>query len=111
MSENTALIEINKHKKKKINLSKIYYFFLWSQIAFGILLFLLDFKEPKELIILGAIINAWAMIVHIALVYYLNHKELAKEFRPAMWRKIVMIVIFLLFLGFGLVTLWSNLMK
>ena len=111
MSENTALIEINTHKKKKVNLSKIYYIFLWSQIAFGIILFLLDFKEPKELIILGAIINAWAMIVHIALVFYLNHKELAKEFRPAMWRKVVMMVIFLIFLGFGLVTLWSNLMN
>jgi hypothetical protein len=110
MSENAALLEINTHKKKKVKLNKIYFIFLWAQITFGCLLFLLDFKEPKQLIILGAIINAWAMIVHIALVYYLNHKELEPEFRPAMWRKIVIIGIFILFLGFGLVTLWSNLL-
>jgi hypothetical protein len=108
MSENTALIEINRHKKKKIPLNKIYYIFVWAQIAFGIILFLLDFKEPKQLIVLGAVINAWAMIMHIALTFYLNHKELRPEFRPAVWRKIVLIIIFALFLGFGMVTLWSN---
>ncbi|HRH33083.1 MAG TPA: Nramp family divalent metal transporter [bacterium] len=109
MAENAALKKIENTHRPKVHLSKIYFIFLWAQITFGVILFLLDFKEPKQLIVLGAVINAWAMIVHIALVYYLNHKELAPEFRPAIWRKIVLILIFIIFLGFGIVTLWSNL--
>jgi hypothetical protein len=94
MAENAALKKIENTHRPKVHLSKIYFIFLWAQITFGVILFLLDFKEPKQLIVLGAVINAWAMIVHIALVYYLNHKELAPEFRPAIWRKIVLILIF-----------------
>lgn len=108
MSENSALLIRHRDTKKPVHLRKIYYTFVWAQIAFGILLFLFNFKEPRQLIVLGAVINAWAMIVHIALVFYLNHKELEPEFRPALWRKLVLILIFVIFLGFGGVTLWSN---
>lgn len=108
MAENTALIARRHNTEKPIHLGKIYYIFVWSQIVFGIILFLLNFKEPRQLIVLGAVINAWAMIVHIALVFYLNHKELEKEFRPPLWRKLVLVIIFLIFLGFGGVTIWSN---
>ena len=108
MAENAALKQMENEHSKKVHLSKIYSIFLWAQVAFGIILFLLDFKEPKQLIVLGAVINAWAMIAHIALVFYLNHKELEPEFRPAMWRKIMLIIIFMIFLGFGGVTIMSN---
>lgn len=108
MAENTALIARRHNTEKLIHLGKIYYIFVWSQVVFGIILFLLNFKEPRQLIVLGAVINAWAMIVHIALVFYLNHKELEKEFRPPLWRKLVLVIIFLIFLGFGGVTIWSN---
>lgn len=108
MAENSALIIRQKKPKQPIQLRKVYFSFVWAQIAFGVLLFLLDFKEPRQLIVLGAVINAWAMIVHIALVFYLNHKELEPEFRPAMWRKIVLVIIFLIFLTFGAITIWSN---
>jgi len=108
MAENTALKKIQLSGKKDVNLSKIYYFFVWTQILFGILMFLFNFYEPVTLIVIGAVINAVAMIVHIALVSYLNHKTLPKIFRPHLWRKIVMAIIFTLFLGFGVVTLWAN---
>ncbi len=109
MAENAALKQMENKHIKKVHLSRIYSIFLWSQIVFGVILFLFDFKEPKQLIVLGAVINAWAMIIHIALVFYLNHKELEKEFRPAIWRKVVMVIIFTIFLSFGTVTIWSNL--
>lgn len=108
MAENTALKKLQLSGKKDINLSKIYYFFVWMQISFGILMFLFNFYEPVTLIVIGAVINAVAMIVHIFLVSYLNHKVLPKIFRPVVWRKIVMAIIFILFLGFGVITLWSN---
>ncbi len=111
MGESSALIIRHRKPKAPIHLGKIYYIFVWAQIVFGCLFFLFNIKEPKQLIVLGAIINAWAMIVHIALVFYLNHTELAKEFRPALWRKIVLLVVFLIFLGFGTVTIWNNVMN
>lgn len=109
MAENYALKSMEHSGKKEIVLSRIYHIFIWAQIAFGVTLLLLNFYEPRSLIVVGAVINAWAMIVHIALVAYLNRKALPKIFRPVLWRKIVMALIFIFFLGFGLVTLWSNL--
>lgn len=108
MAENAALKKIQLSGKKDVNLSKIYYFFVWAQILFGIIMFLFNFYEPVTLIVIGAVINAVAMIVHIALVGYLNHKTLPKIFKPRLWRKIVMAIIFISFLGFGVVTLWAN---
>ncbi len=108
MAENYALKRIEKTKSDKVPLSKIYFVFVWAQIAFGILLFLLNYYEPRTLIIAGAVINAWAMIIHIALVSYLNRKLLPKVFQPAAWRKIIIAFVFIFFLGFGLITLWSN---
>ncbi len=108
MSENLALKKLEKNSSSKISLSKIYYIFVWSQVAFGVVLFLFDLYEPRTLIVAGAVINAWAMIIHIALVNYLNRKKLAKEFQPALWRKIIMSIVFIFFLGFGAITLWTT---
>ena len=97
MAENAALL-IMKHKRTQtIALSKIYFSFLWAQIAFGILLFLLGISEPKTLIVLGACLNAVAMFVHVGLVQVLNHHALPKVFRPRVWRKILLAGIFLFF--------------
>jgi len=106
MAENLAIKKLDKKRDntpgastsgEKINLSKIYYNFVWAQIVFGIILFLFNFYEPKTLIILGAVINAFAMFVHIGLVFWLNHTILPKVFRPGWTRKIIMIIIFLFF--------------
>ncbi len=108
MAENVAIKKL-KDKQDSINLSKIYYTFVWVQIAFGILLFLFNIYEPKTLIILGAVINAVAMFVHIGLVFILNHKILPKPFRPGWIRKIIMTIIFLFFGFFCIVVLLSKL--
>lgn len=109
MSENFAVKKLGKNPEGKINLRKIYYIFVWAQIAFGTLLFLLNIYEPKMLIVLAAVINAFAMFVHVGLVTWLNHKTLSKTFRPAIWRKIIMGVIFLFFGFFSLMVLLDKL--
>lgn len=109
MSENTALIKLKNNPSAKLNLSKIYYRFLWGQIAFGIALFLMNFYEPKQLIIAGAIVNALAMFIHIALVNLANWRTLPPATQPNWLRKAIMIIIFLLFAGFGFITLRSYL--
>mgnify|MGYP001567813251 CR=1 FL=1 len=97
MAENTAIAKLRKNPDEAINLSGIYYFFVWAQIAFGITLFLLNIYEPKTLIVLGAVLNAFTMFVHIGLVAWLNHKSLPKAFRPNIFRKIIIAVIFIFF--------------
>ena len=109
MAENLAIAELNKSKNKKINLSKIYYRFLWAQIIFGIILFLLNIYEPKTLIVLGAVINAFAMFVHIGLVAWLNHKSLHPMVRPGLVRTVIITMIFLFFGIFSTVVLLDKL--
>lgn len=105
MAENAAIIKINRNGKKTIRLSKIYFSFLWAQIAFGIILFLFGVSEPKTLIILGACLNAVAMFVHVGLVSWLNRRALPKIFQPALWRKILLGIIFVFFGLFSVVVL------
>ena len=81
-TENYAIKKLDGEERGKINLSKIYYSFVWAQIIFGITLFLFNIYEPKTLIVLGAVINAFAMFVHLGLVSWLNQKALPKVFRP-----------------------------
>ncbi|HAS80694.1 MAG: hypothetical protein UR25_C0003G0104 [Candidatus Nomurabacteria bacterium GW2011_GWE1_32_28] len=105
MAENLAIKKLDGQEKGKINLSKIYYSFVWIQIAFGITLFLFNIYEPKTLIILGAVINAFAMFVHLGLVFWLNNKSLPKVFRPLLIRKIIIGIIFLFFGIFSFIVL------
>ena len=107
MAENVAIKKLGAKTEGTVNLCKIYYYFVWAQILFGIILFLLNIYEPKTLIVLGAIINAVAMFVHIGLVFILNQKELPKVFRPNWSRKIIMSFIFLFF-GFFCVFVLLN---
>ncbi len=109
MAENFAEKKLGKNENAKINLSKIYYTFLWAQIVFGCVLFLLNIHEPKTLLVLGAVINAFAMFIHIALVAILNHKTLPQMFRPSLPRKIVLLLIFLFFGYFSILVLGDKL--
>ena len=109
MAENAAIAKLKKNPEGEINLSKIYYFFVWAQILFGVILFLCNIYEPKTLIILGAVINAFAMFVHIGLVAWLNRKSLPKVFRPNLFRKIAIAVIFVFFGFFSVMVLLDKL--
>jgi len=104
MSENFALKKLKGKTDGSINLSKIYFIFLWAQIAFGITLFLFNIYEPKFLILLGAVINAVAMFVHIGLVNWMNYKILPQEFQAKLWRKLIIVGIFLFFGFFSVMT-------
>ena len=104
MAENVALRMLKKGQKT-INLAQLYYFFVWSQIIFGIVLFTFNIAEPRFLIILGAVINAVAMFVHIGLVNWTNYRLLPRAVQPRLWRRLVMLLIFLFFGFFSAFTL------
>jgi len=109
MAENAAIKRIAYKKEKKINLSKIYFIFLWAQISFGILLFLFNVREPRLLITMGAILNAVAMFVHVGLVNWMNHTIMPRPLQAAWWRKAIVIVVFLVFGAFSLYTIFDKL--
>jgi uncharacterized membrane protein len=111
MAENFSLKKMELKKKSKINLSKTYYTFLWAQIAFGTILFLADFKQPLTLIVIGAVINAVAMFVHLGLVNWMNHKVLPKQVQAPLWRKAVIVLIFLFFGVFSVITIYTQIGK
>ncbi len=105
MAENWVLKKLGKDEKGRVNLSKIYFIFLWAQIIFGVSLFLLNIYEPKTLIVAGALINAVAMTVHIALVNIMNYKLLPKALQPRLARRLVLVAIFCIFLGLSVFTI------
>jgi hypothetical protein len=108
MSENFAIKRMEKDRKGAINLSKIYFIFLWAQISFGIILFLLNLYEPLILIVIGAVINAFAMFIHVGLVNWMNWKTLPRQVQASMIRKLIIIGIFVFFGIFSGVTLWDQ---
>ncbi len=108
MGENFAIHSLSKDSNGTVRLSRMYSIFLWSQIAFGIVLFLFRIHEPKTLLVLGAVLNAFAMFVHVGLVSKLNRTSLAKPFQPRLWRKIILFCIFLFFGFFSAFVLWNT---
>lgn len=111
MAENVALLKTKAKKNSPIHLSKIYFTFLWAQIAFGCLLFLLKLTEPRSLLVLGAVINAIAMFVHIGLVNWMNKKELPTIFHPHWFRKVMIVLAFIVFGLFSILTVGDKIFK
>ncbi len=109
ISENFFLLSQGKSSELKVNLSKLFYLALWGQITFGISVLLLGFKEPRLLLTLAAVINAFCMFVHLGLTYFLNKKMLPSELRPALWRKAILLIAFIFFGVFSFLTLRQGL--
>ncbi len=107
ISENYAASKLGT--KKPLRLSVFYYIALWTQILFGIVVFLFGFTEPLSLLITSAVLNAVCMFVHIGLVSVLNYRELPKEIQPHMLRRVVLGIAFVFFGVFSLITFWDKL--
>jgi hypothetical protein len=97
MSENLVIINQDKFKIK--NLPKFYYGFLWIQILLSVTIILLGFKEPLQLVIIGAFLNAIAMFVYSIAILWLNHKSFDNELKPKLYR-VIIISLAICFFGF-----------
>ncbi len=102
-SEN--LVIINKNKFLPKNLPKYYFLFLWTQIFLAITILLVGFKEPWQLVSISAFLNAITMMIYTGAILWLNQTSLAKELKPAWWRKIILILVVVFFAGFSAMTL------
>jgi hypothetical protein len=108
ISENVAIKYLQKTGNSYINLARIYFIFLWLQIALGVTLFLFGVYNPIFLITVAAILNAISMFVHVGIVNWTNHRLLQKPFQAPFWRKAVMLLIFTVFGAFSAFTLVSS---
>jgi hypothetical protein len=105
MTENFLLLT----RGEEFQVSKVYYTILWIQILFGITVFSIGFDQPLTLIVLGAVLNAFAMFVYSGLLILLNNKMFSKALRPAIWRNVVMALTFVFFGVFSFMTISEKL--
>lgn len=97
VSENVAILK----KDKTTNLSNFYYITVWLLVAFGVLLFALGKTEPKFLLVMAGMINGACMAIHVLLTFVINHKFIPKFSRPVLWRKVIILLAFLVFSVFA----------
>lgn len=102
ISENIILA--NPKKLSTVSIPGAYYMILWAQIIFGIVILAFKIGDPRELVVLAAVINAIAMFVHIGITFILNIK-LPKVLAPSLIRRILLIEIFIFFGAFSLIAL------
>lgn len=109
ISENVILTNPSKFSTRA--LPKAYYITLWAQILFGIVVFAAGFKDPRTLITLAAVINAFTMFVHTGLTHWLNSRTIPKVIGPSPAKKLLMIGIFIFFGVFSFYSIYSNFFK
>lgn len=83
--------------KSNFNLAKVYYFSLWFQIIFGVYIFLSKVGQPLLLLTISAVLNAFAMFIHIGLTTWLNMTYLDKKIRPSIIRIFIISIAFIFF--------------
>lgn len=99
LTENFIIL---KHALKKVNISKIYYILLWFQIISGIIVFMLGFTEPLQLLVISAVLNAFAMFIHAVLTLWVNSTLLHDNMKPSVFRLIAMGLAICFYGGFSL---------
>ncbi len=102
LAENLVLFS-NKIAEK--NIPKVYYAFLWLQVVAGALILFSGITQPLLLITIAAVLNAFAMFVHVGLTLWLNLTTLEKAIRPNLFRISMMLVAVLFYGGFSIYTL------
>jgi len=108
----TENIAIEKESRgKTCNISRTFYITLWAFVAFGTIVLLSGFNEPKTLIVLGAVINAFTMLVHLILTYFLNRRELPRQYQASWWRQGIILVEIAFFLVFTGIVFWDKVLR
>lgn len=99
MTENIILASRGKIPEKLI--PAIYYMTLWAFILAGIVVTLLGFTQPLQLLVLAAVLNAIAMFIHVGLTLWLNKTVLHPSIRPKAFRTSAMVLAFVFYGGFS----------
>ena len=106
VAENVALI--SRKNTMDLGVSKMYYLTIWILLFFGVLIYLSGFNQPRTLIIIGALLNAFCMFVFSGLLNKLNTKLLPKEIQPSNLRKGIVYLTFFFFGVFSILVFLNN---
>ena len=101
ITENVLLLR----RGSSFAVSRTYYIVLWLQILFGIAVFAAGFTQPKELIVLGAIINAFTMFIYTGLLLLYRKRFFPVALRPSAFRTVALLLTFLFFGAFSALTI------
>ena len=85
-----------------------FYIALWGQIIVGVVVLMLGYQEPRFLLTLSAVLNAFAMMIAFPLVFFLNQKTLGGKYQASLPVKILFALSFLFFVYFMGITLRSQ---
>jgi hypothetical protein len=107
MSENLVILDTGKFKIQ--NLTKYYYIFLWLQIVGGIVILHSGFNQPLSLVVVGAVLNAFSMFVYCGLILWLNTTNFKRDLKPSFFRIFIILIAFLFYGGFSLITILQRL--
>jgi len=105
LAENWAILNFEKFESKK--LPRYFYTLLWLQIGLMLLVMALGFKEPLQLVLISAVLNAWTMVIYSILILWMNTTSLHQKLRPSGWRKGVIVATIVFLTSFGLLTIWQ----
>ncbi|MDZ4221681.1 MAG: Nramp family divalent metal transporter [Patescibacteria group bacterium] len=106
ISENIAIRR--ESSGKDAHSRRLFYSALWGFIGLGTVVLLAGFTEPRALLVLGAVINAFTMFVYLILMLILNRTHLEKPFRPAWWRQGIIGIEILFFGIFSGIVFWDR---
>ena len=97
---------------KSLSESKIYYFFLWGIIAFGVVVLLMEYfidndqLKPLRLLIYSSSMNGGVMFIYSALLLYMNKTKLPSDIGISWWRGLILVWSTLFFGFFTLMAVW-----
>jgi hypothetical protein len=94
ITENLLLLRGNRSAQ----LSKTFYIVLWVQIIFGVIVSAFNIDQPRQLLTMGAVINAFSMFFYIGLLLWLNNTAMAKALRPS-WAINIFLAMGMVFFG------------
>lgn len=109
ITENLAIIKAKTISSKSI--PKIYYLVLWLQVSAGITILALGYDQPLQLLIVAAVLNAFAMFVHTGMSLFLNKRDLPKAIQPGKFRTFAMLLAFLFYGSFSIFVIINELKK
>jgi hypothetical protein len=105
LAENWAIWNFDKFESKKM--PRYFYTLLWLQIGLMLLVMSLGFKEPLQLVLISAALNAWTMVVYSILILWMNTTSIHQKLRPSGWRKGVIAATIFFLTIFGILSLWQ----
>jgi hypothetical protein len=73
------------------SLSKLYFLFLWGEIALGSIILLIGLEGPLLLLTISAALTGGVMLTYSIILIYMNRKILARDLRMKLPRLIVLL--------------------